>query len=1146
MSVLTRSIVVLIGCAATVVTAEARAQGQAAQEPPRDDVQGLIASGLYERAESAARSTVERMTRTTGSDSLETAVASDWLVRAMALNGKASLPATIALAEQIVRIKESRKTAPRVDLAESLINLGGALGEGAAHARAIPILERAVALRRSAGGIPLALALDALGAELTRASRYEEALSTLRQSLAIKEGASADAITLVETLNGITLVMQQTGQLTDARTSLQRALTSRGRGHPVHVTTLILLGQQLWLEGSWVDGREASASAVSLAERTLRADHPTTAVALRYLAATLLDLGDIARAKSLQERALGIVERSLGARHHEVAPLLNALGDSTMLLGDYLGARAQYERALTIVETRLGTNHVWVASVVHNLALVDAHLGDYASARQREARAIAIWERAFGRDDRRVAVALMQLADVARDEGAATEALPLLERALAIRQRRLGAEHRDVAATLADLAITLVQLRQVDRAQILASQALAILQRADAAAETPDLASMLDLYAQLQARRGDSRTARSYFERALTIKTKIFGASHPVVAETQARLAVSLAALGQSSAAFTMARAAESTGRGHLRLMLRYLPERQSLNYAATRPRGLDLIVSLSGTAPDGAAMAFDEAIRSRALVLDEMARRRSSLGASADGSGTAAADLTRARQRLVNLVVRGPGDLTAERYTTLVEDARRDSEREERLLAERSAAFSDELQRSQLGLNDVRKALPPNSALVSFVRYERLNLDAATAGSTPPAVSSTTAYVAFILTAAGRPIAIPLGPAQAIDTLVAQWRTTVAEEAFGGTAPWMPRRSSRPPGTELRRLIWDPIAARLTNVQRVFIVPDGTLSLVPFAALPVQQSGYLIEDAPLIHYLSAERDLTSFVAPSRPRQGLLAIGGPAFDDRMVFGGRLDRPAPNSKLLDAPANRAVPTECDSLQHITFPKLDGSLQEVQEVAKLWRIPESSSARVLIGREASEHAFKEEASRYRVLHLATHGFFLGDGCARSRDSVRSTSAAAGPPAAEIGRGNPLLLSGLALAGANRRAAARPDEDDGILTAAEVASLNLNGVEWAVLSACDTGLGEIKAGEGVFGLRRAFQIAGARTVIMSLWSVDDQATREWMRALYEGRFQKKLDTANAVHTASLTVLRDRRARGLSTVPFYWAAFVAAGDWR
>ncbi len=142
------------------------------------------------------------------------------------------------------------------------------------------------------------------------------------------------------------------------------------------------------------------------------------------------------------------------------------------------------------------------------------------------------------------------------------------------------------------------------------------------------------------------------------------------------------------------------------------------------------------------------------------------------------------------------------------------------------------------------------------------------------------------------------------------------------------------------------------------------------------------------------------------------------------------------------------------------------------------------------------------------------------------------------------SPLLLTGLVFAGANLKG--RSGRDDGILTAEEIAGLNLRGTEWAVLSACDTGLGEIRAGEGVFGLRRAFQIAGVRTVIMSLWSVDDQATREWMNALYRGRLQERLDTVAAVRNASLSVLQGRRSKGLSTHPFYWAAFVAAGDWR
>jgi CHAT domain-containing protein len=144
------------------------------------------------------------------------------------------------------------------------------------------------------------------------------------------------------------------------------------------------------------------------------------------------------------------------------------------------------------------------------------------------------------------------------------------------------------------------------------------------------------------------------------------------------------------------------------------------------------------------------------------------------------------------------------------------------------------------------------------------------------------------------------------------------------------------------------------------------------------------------------------------------------------------------------------------------------------------------------------------------------------------------------------NPLLMSGFALAGANHRGVAGPDEEDGILTAQEVAALDLTGVELAVLSACDTGVGVIRAGEGVFGLRRAFEIAGVRTLIMSLWPVEDEASRQWMLALYGSRFTSGMATADAVHEASLALLLERKVNGESTHPFFWAGFIASGDWR
>jgi CHAT domain-containing protein len=151
----------------------------------------------------------------------------------------------------------------------------------------------------------------------------------------------------------------------------------------------------------------------------------------------------------------------------------------------------------------------------------------------------------------------------------------------------------------------------------------------------------------------------------------------------------------------------------------------------------------------------------------------------------------------------------------------------------------------------------------------------------------------------------------------------------------------------------------------------------------------------------------------------------------------------------------------------------------------------------------------------------------------------------------RGSPFLLSGLALAGANQRnerskTTQAIEGDDGILTAEEIASLDLRGVDWAVLSACETGIGPIREGEGVLGLRRAFEVAGAGTLVMSLWPVADNDSLAWMRHLYQARLADGLSTAESIRQACTKSIEARRQAKASTHPFFWGAFVAVGEWR
>ena len=567
------------------------------------------------------------------------------------------------------------------------------------------------------------------------------------------------------------------------------------------------------------------------------------------------------------------------------------------------------------------------------------------------------------------------------------------------------------------------------------------------------------------------------------------------------------------------------------------------MEFAATRLGGLDLVLSIvaAGKVND-ASNVLDQIVRSRGVILDELAARTRVTAAGDPALATLTKSLASARERYASLMLRTFEGAAVD--SALLDGARREKESAEEALAEQSAAARAELAEARAGFRDIQRALPQGSALVSFSRFDRTtfskNGDRTVSRVTP-------SYMAFVARADATPIvAVPLGSAAAVETAIANWRAAVS-------TPANTEQSYRLAGGRLRARVWDPVAPHLRDVAEVFIVPDGAVSTVSFASLPVAANKYLIETAPVIHYLSTERDLIA-EAPATGR-GLLAVGGPTLrpsghadsrsdaNARSAIGLHRHRRAhvrrPSRIPRRSPGHRAtLGTPFDCAQG----RLGGS-----------EPPEPSL--VLSGAAATKAAAVRAVAGRRVVHFATHGFFLGSSCdppsplrgfgATSRPA--NTRGVGGLVAASTKRPtveNPLLLAGLAFAGANRETGAR--RTNAILTAEEVVGLNLQGAEWAVLSACDTGLGEIKAGEGVFGLRRAFQIAGVRTVIMSLWSVEDQATRMWMRALYEGRLRQHLTTAKAVRAAGLRVLAERRTRGLGAHPFYWAAFVAAGDWR
>ena len=978
------------------------------------------------------------------------------------------------------------------------------------------------------------------------------------------------------------------GKYGDAERHARELLATTERLHgPISQETaaaLDLLAAALRLGGKAADpeGLEICLRVIRLKEESLAPDDSSLAVSLENLGSLHLSNGDLTRARLPLERArdlrLGVfgpnhplVARSLlylvnlehTAHHDDVAlsligraieihdatlppedparaMALNMLAVIRYDRGEYREAGSVYEQVLSLLTRTVGLDHPTTASTLHNLGALSWEMGDYDEARRYLHRALAAMRRGLRRGHPLVARSLTVLAGALESSGDPDSARSRYQEALRIQRKNFGAKHAEPAWTMTKIGGLDVRRGRIARARKTLGEALGIQEKVLAPGDT-DLAWTLCALSEAELRSGSPDQGLEHARRALTVFEATLGTNHPDVARPLTLISDALLRRGEAGAALDAALRAAAIRETHLSLVAGGVSERQALAYAAVGPSGLDLALAVLGradlAAPPGSVLrTWDAVARARTLVLDEMVdRHHVALRDSADtGVLSSRERLKQARDRLANLLVRGPRSESPEQYEAIVRLARLEMERAERDLADRSAHFRMDREAQERDLLGTFGSIPPRWGMIAYVSY---------------AAGEKQRYAAFVQGADGEPTFVPLDDAARTDSLVLRWtRDVVAAPADEGAA----RRAesvARTVGSALRAAIWDPVARALGDVEGVLIVPEGAVHAVNFVALPTGRDAYLVEGPLRMHYLESERDLAA--PPSAAEgAGLLAFGGIDFDRRAEAAPPSVGSDGGSVPLGGPSEMpTAPWDCSRFREARFTALPQSLVEVREIAAAWG--DSAYVQIVTGLAASEAAFKRLAPGKRVIHLATHGFFLDpDRCLPWGENTRGiggiqTSVRRERPKTFTTR-SPLLLSGLALASANRRAEAARTEEDGILTAEEVASLDLRGTAWAVLSACDTGLSGGSQGEGIRGLRRAFRVAGVSTLVISLWPVEDQAAREWMRSLYHARFRDGGTTADAVRHASVAVLQSRRAQGRSTHPIFWAAFLASGDWH
>lgn len=1134
----------LVGALLTLPLAGARAQLFAPSRFTHADstvissIRDQVKRGEATEADARARGWVHELERRYGRESLEVAAALALVIETTWATGQQTEDEAMRVAERQRAIRAKLLGASHADYAASIYTIGNLYLARGEYATADSLLTQSLALREQALGVdaPLVGGTHARMAYIKRLQgKFDEAETHAKRAIEIAEknsGPNSTDVAVALTSLGNTYMMM--GRFADARVQAERGHAIWTANFPPDSREVVnSLHNLSWIAynlGEYQRAREYAEPALHARESTLKNDKPSLIDLLSNTAAIDWALGDLDLAASRYERMLGLSREVLGPDHPNFFQAENNVAS-------FYKARGQYEKALPLlldVEQRgraiLGEDHLEYAQNLGALGELYLDTGDLAHAEESIEEALRLERAHLGEDHPYVADLLDLLAETRKTMGRVDEARAMFEQALAIKERASSSDSPELCQILEDLASAQALGGDRAAARRTLERSLAI-QEKSVGAETPPLASTLTLLARLDRAEGASSSAESRLLRALAIREKVFGAEGPLVGASLQELAELHFATGAIPAAFEEALRAERLGREHLRAMADVFSEEELLRYAALRPSGKDLLLSLLAehgkSLPKGAARkTWDELLLSRACVLDAVAEQRHGLTVSGDTTLAAlSATLRRATARHAHLLV--SGDPTQAGFAAELERARTERVAAEQSMAAASASYRLRLAGTQADLASVAAHLPAKAALVAYWSYQRV--------PSKREDSPTGAYVALVLAAeAKEPILVPLGRADAIDEAVRAWRDTQDDAS----------------GVALRKLVWDPIADRLGRCDQLFLVPDGSLQLVSWLALPTGKEHYLAEEPLLVHTLVTERDL----ALPAPTSGgaLLALGGIDFDADSPREERPDWVNAIARLF-----RGSEPDCAEFRSTRFAPLPGSRLEVDAIASLWQSARTEEAIRVSGTDATESNFKLSASGKQVLHLATHGFILGRGCVATAAGTRGIGSLgalpnAGTPRDDLAAPRPtrdpadLRTAGLALAGANLRGSADPERDDGILTAEEIAALDLSGTDWAVLSACDSGLGEVTAGEGVLGLRRAFQVAGAHSVIMSLWPVEDDDAREWMVALYRARFGERLTTSEAVRAACRERLRALRAAGREPRPATWAGFIAAGDWR
>lgn len=819
--------------------------------------------------------------------------------------------------------------------------------------------------------------------------------------------------------------------------------------------------------------------------------------------------GRFKEARPLLILILEIREKVLGPDHLAVADALGSLATSYQEAGDYASAELLQLRAVEIIKKVLGPEHTDVADELLNLGILYQEKGDHIKAEALLQKALGIYEKANQTENQSVVAMLSSLGGIYSERGDYERAEKYFDRARAIREKLLGPDHFHLAASFVELGGVAYAAGDYAKAEAMFQRALTLYEKT-VGRDHIRVTRRLNELAMLYCTMGDYARAEALYQRALSIQEQKWAIIHPDAQETLFGLARLHTAQGKFSEAVKFQIRASEIEERYIELNLGAGSEREKLallaNLSFRSSQSISLHIRLAPDEPAARNLAVATILRRKGRVQDAMSETLAALRRRSGTEDQQVLDqLNEVTSKLARLVLTGPQKATPAEHQEQIKKLEEERERLEAEISNRSAGFYE---RSQpVTLAAVQQAIPANAALIEFAVYRPFD---------PKAPDNQKAYgepryVAYVVRNQGGVQWKELGEAKDVDEGIEALRQALLN----------PKRNNvKQVARAADEKVMQPVRALAGDATHLLVSPDGQLNLIPFEALVDEQGHYLVERYD-VAYLTSGRDLLRMKVPRESKSPPVVVADPAFGEPAIISNRgMGRVAGvNEK-----------GQIDYSQ-IFFGPLPGVSDEVRALREL--LPQAT---FLTKKRATKAALKG-LSGPSILHIATHGFFFSN-----EPQAKLSAATQAKADTRVGKWigqveNPLLRSGLALAGANQSLGG---SDDGVLTAFEASGLNLWGTKLVVLSACDTGLGDVKNGEGVYGLRRAFLLAGTESLMMSLWPVSDRSTRDLMIGYYKRLVQNE-GRSRALRQVQLQMLRSKSHRH----PHYWASFIQTGEW-